>query len=184
MFFCWNSFGSRLTLSQQVTQGKPSLPETAAGTEDAILFCDSQKIAVVTSSFEPAAVSVHNRETTPNVRDKCLSSVTHLQDQNNEKLLQSLDKDYRNLNEVYITQKRADSLESLTFVCDSMDVKTKWDVNYSRSKNMCNSKLSGFPKRYVMIVTWVYVECASSCNSACFVLLDALLLLWWWLMYI
>lgn len=149
-------FSSRLELSQQATQGKPYLPETAAGTEETILACGSQKIAVATRSFESATAFVRSRETAPNVPDERLSSVTHLQDQNNEKPLQSLDEDYRNLNEVYVTQKCAGSSESLTFICDSADIETMWDVSYYRSKNVCTSKLSGFPKRFVMIVTWSY----------------------------
>lgn len=75
----------------------------------------------------------------------------HLLDQDIDGPLEGASGNSKHSDRVYVTKQRADSLESLTF--KSMEPVAKPDAaNLSHSLNGRSTKLSGFSKRYVVII--------------------------------
>lgn len=118
------------------------------------MVSNSEKVIAATGSVGPTVPAVPSEQEeavcpVDGVQDQCPDAALHLLDQDVDEPLEGATGNYKSLDKVYAT-KRADSLESLAF--KSMEPNAKQDANLSHSLNGCSTKVSGFPKRYVVII--------------------------------
>lgn len=120
------------------------------------MVSNSEKISIAeTGSVGPTVADVPSEKEAVCLIDGALgqrpdAALRFLDQDIDGPLKKSTRRNSKNLDKVYLTKQRADSLESLAF--KSMEPIAKQDTNLSQSLNGRNSKLSGFPKRYVVII--------------------------------